>query len=174
MSERGTKIETWNKQQATAWVDSDGDIGIIDTNDYSILLSPAGARQLRDWLTEQLEPKPAVITCPGCHVALYDDAAKQGICADCAERESAEYRAPAEAEIVVKDMPCSFEPHEVCGKTIWVICSGYFRLCKVAPAWSDASREWRFGWTIGDAFPTRSAAEQFARECQETKNAPRG
>lgn len=43
-------VELWNKVWGEMWVDSDGDIGLLDTHDYSIMMSPRGAKQLRDWL----------------------------------------------------------------------------------------------------------------------------
>jgi hypothetical protein len=52
------KLETWNRNRpAEAWVDNDGDVGIIDHAGYSIILSPTGAVQLHDWLTRLLSER---------------------------------------------------------------------------------------------------------------------
>lgn len=47
-------LEMWNQAKGGAWVDSDGDIGVIDSREYSIILSPEGAIQLRNWLNKVL------------------------------------------------------------------------------------------------------------------------
>lgn len=47
------KIKSWNKAEHEVWVDSDGDVGIIDKTSYSIMISPEGAKQLYVWLREQ-------------------------------------------------------------------------------------------------------------------------
>jgi hypothetical protein len=53
------ELETWNRNRpAEAFVDNDGDVGIIDHTGYSIILSRTGAAQLRDWLTEVLSNQP--------------------------------------------------------------------------------------------------------------------
>ena len=45
------KLSTWGSNgPATVGRDPDGDIGIMDDEGYSIILSPAGAIALREWL----------------------------------------------------------------------------------------------------------------------------
>ena len=53
------KVEGWKPKVLVACgIDSDGDFGLCDDDDYSIILSRRGAEQLRDWLCQQLGPPP--------------------------------------------------------------------------------------------------------------------
>ena len=48
------KLEGWNGQPYEAWVDSDGDIGLLDNKNYSIIINVESAVKLRDWLNQVL------------------------------------------------------------------------------------------------------------------------
>lgn len=50
------KIDSWNPAvQIKVFVDSDGDIGLLDKNEYSIIMSRKGAKQLMEFLQEELK-----------------------------------------------------------------------------------------------------------------------
>jgi len=50
-----TFLEPWTerKPRYALLMDADGDVLIVSGKDYSIALSPTGAKQLRDWLVER-------------------------------------------------------------------------------------------------------------------------
>lgn len=48
------ELEGWNGQPYEAWVDSDGDIGLLDNKNYSIIINVESAVKLRDWLNQVL------------------------------------------------------------------------------------------------------------------------
>jgi len=49
------KVENWNTKDIphTAFIDSDGDVGLMDNDDYSIMLSPKGARDFAKFILKQ-------------------------------------------------------------------------------------------------------------------------
>lgn len=60
MAKLEIELEGWRGQPYSAWVDSDGDVGLLDNNDYSIIIKAESAVKLRDWLNEilpQILPK---------------------------------------------------------------------------------------------------------------------
>ncbi len=51
-----SEIQLWNGQPGQVWLDADGDVGLLDHKDYSIILSPQGAKELQAWLNARFPP----------------------------------------------------------------------------------------------------------------------
>ena len=49
------QLDGWaNGKKLIVGIDTDGDIGILDGHNYSMILGPEGAVQLRDWLNQHV------------------------------------------------------------------------------------------------------------------------
>lgn len=54
-----TTIESWReKHDVVVGIDLDGDIGLIDRQGYSIILTPKGATELMKWIREHVPEQP--------------------------------------------------------------------------------------------------------------------
>lgn len=108
------------------------------------------------------------LPCPGCGVALYDDAAKHGICGDCAEKEIAGYR-QEELPKLIGGREWEIVQSEY-GFRRWSISAGDLRhLSKSLRSWRQfvtdehTSMDGVYEFIDDTQFPTRQAAEDFIR-----------